>query len=92
MEPFMDAFFKQCVAMIANETKKATAAMVTKTITSTLGGYFSRKIQIRYTYANGGKKESIFHLAVKALIYVVQKGRVETFRFAERKHLMNELV
>lgn len=80
MEAPMEAFVtgRDVLAMIADETKKATATMVTESITNTVEEFVSDMIQVGYNLAREGIKAPIFHLVDEDLIYFVQQGSLDT--------------
>lgn len=70
----MDAFDARCdvIAMIADETRKDTAAMVTESTNGTVEDTIADVIQGGCMTAKEGIKAPIFHLIEEALIDVVQ--------------------
>lgn len=64
--------------MITNESKKATASMVTTPIMSTVENTIANVIQVGYRSSKEGTKMPFFHLVTIELVDVVQYGRLDT--------------
>lgn len=96
----MEAFFTRCdaIAMIADETKKATAAMEAESIKNTIEDTIADVMHVGYTSSKERINAPIFHLVEKALINVPEQGCLETLlvcrvdKLAESDSFMDALI
>lgn len=76
------------LALIANETKKATAAMVTEMVTNTVDDTIAHEIQPGYSSMVEGRKAPIFTLVQEAFIDVILRDCLDMIQV----HVVNKLV